>query len=257
MALARPYPVPRAAPPRLSLPQIVAMDAGMAPAVVAAVEYRLLTCATMAPAVIAAVATRSSSGLPQIARLLRTKSARGMQSSRVYYGDALVYQSRAVYHLRRGYPVACWSELLVLTAQNLACFALCRAFKADSQHRARARLRNTAALDAVFLGSAIAALFALPARLLPALCLWTVPLSLASYGLQVARGGGSPTRATSASSGLRLAGSLMRIGTTAVFLGADRVVLTNHLIGVTRSDHLRSPALTIDTRETRAVPTSV
>ncbi|EOD16555.1 hypothetical protein EMIHUDRAFT_244974 [Emiliania huxleyi CCMP1516] len=74
---------------------------------------------------------------------------------------------------------------------------------------------------------------AVPARLLPLLCWWTVPLSVVSYYGQVA-----DTRrtgqydATLAEVRLRLIGSLVRVGTTLRFLAGDRAVLANHFVGL-------------------------
>ena len=51
--------------------------------------------------------------------------------ARVFYGDALVYLSRIVYHLQRDFPIACWSELVPLMLQNLLCFVIVRRSRAN------------------------------------------------------------------------------------------------------------------------------
>ena len=89
-----------------------------------------LACAV--PVAISVLATRSSSGIPQIAEVMgQTKSKTPSQVAtkwgpRVFFGDAVVYMSRFIYHMRRGYPLACWSELIPLMLQNVICFYLTR-----------------------------------------------------------------------------------------------------------------------------------
>lgn len=201
-------------------------------AVQVAMVSRLHFVAACTPLLIAVLGTRSASGLPDIARLLKSKDARGL-SARVFYGDALVYMSRAVYHIRMGYPISCWSELLVLLAQNLGLFALVRKYRMANERRFWVK----SGLDAAFLlAAAVACMLVLPARLVPWLCLWTVPLALGSYGVQInaARRGGA-TRSFSAPQltqlTLRWLGCLARIGTTAWMLGGDGVVMATHAIG--------------------------
>mmetsp|Transcript_31529 Transcript_31529/g.99121 ORF Transcript_31529/g.99121 Transcript_31529/m.99121 type:complete len:392 (-) Transcript_31529:112-1287(-) len=220
--------------------------------VCSALTCRLTLVATLLPMLIAAFATRSRAALPQIWRLARrhgAATAPAGRSARVLYVDALVYASRAAYHARMAYNMWCWSELLVLFLQNTACFLLCRTRRLRSLTilslagpepgaGAGARPARKALGEGALLAAAAAALLwlpfgAVPARLLPLLCWWTVPLSVVSYYGQVA-----DTRrtgqydATLAEVRLRLIGSLVRVGTTLRFLAGDRAVLANHVVGL-------------------------
>jgi len=103
-----------------------------------AIERRMQALACAVPVAISVLATRSSSGIPQIAEVMQTKSKTPSQVAtkwgpRVFFGDAVVYMSRFIYHMRRGYPLACWSELIPLMLQNVICFYLTRSrgFEAD------------------------------------------------------------------------------------------------------------------------------
>ena len=109
-----------------------------------AIERRMQALACAVPAAISVLATRSSSGIPQIAEVFaRKKSKTPSQVAtkwgpRVFFGDAVVYMSRCIYHMRRGYSLACWSELIPLMVQNVVCFYLTRsrgieAAKADGE----------------------------------------------------------------------------------------------------------------------------
>ena len=97
-----------------------------------AIERRMQALACAVPVAISVLATRSSSGIPQIAEVMgQTKSKTPSQVAtkwgpRVFFGDAVVYMSRFIYHMRRGYPLACWSELIPLMLQNVICFYLTR-----------------------------------------------------------------------------------------------------------------------------------
>lgn len=132
-----------------------------------------------------------------------------------------------------GFPIAMWSELVLLLLQNMACLGLRYRFvdsKSGARHVAVQLLRD--------LGSLSVAAFAmtrLPSRLMPLLCLWTVPLALFSYAQQVAqmaaRGAIAPAPASS-SVILRWVSSSVRVCTTLVFLGGDIPVLANHLVGL-------------------------
>ena len=106
---------------------------------------------------------------------------------RVFFGDAVVYMSRCIYHMRRGYSLACWSELIPLMVQNVVCFYLTRsrgieAAKADGEKdgwlaRPWARRADEwlkLALDAAFFAALGLLMLRLPTRLMPLLCLWSV-----------------------------------------------------------------------------------
>ena len=117
----------------------------------AAVEGRLHSLGITIPVFVALFATRSSSGVPQIVQMARSKTPKQVASkwgARVFYGDSLVYLSRIVYHLRRGFPVSCWSELIPLMVQNLACFILLRKTLSDGPDKRRRQLL-TVGFDAV------------------------------------------------------------------------------------------------------------
>ena len=94
-----------------------------------AVGMRIESLFVAAPMAVAMVATRSSSSIPQVVELARLKKPSVVAAkwgARVFFGDAVVYLSRAGYHLRRGHSFACWSELVPLLLQNLTCFAVLR-----------------------------------------------------------------------------------------------------------------------------------
>lgn len=200
------------------------------PSFAAAMAARVSFVAITAPAALAVFATRSSSGVPQIVEMVNSKSPEKVADkwgARVFYGDAVVYLSRAAYHVRKGYHVSTWSELIPLTLQNLLCFAVVRSAKTE-----RPRLEFT--LDAALLCALGALMASLPARLLPALCLWSVPLSLCSYGVQVveaSRMGSARSRKRASQVRLRWLGSLIRVATTARFLAGDRAAMASHVVG--------------------------
>ena len=228
------------------------MELKLEPVIAAALDRRLESIACVIPAAVAMLATRSASGVPQIVQMARSRTP-GQVASKwgpgVFYGDALVYMSRAAYHLRRGYAVSCWSELIPLTLQNLLCFTLLRhsraSARADDEDYAGSKLlpRPWArrigkwfklSLDVVLLATLSGLMFFLPQRMLPLLCLWSVPLSVMSYGLQVlevARMGASPSGNRATAVKLRWFGSLVRVLTTARFLGGDRTAMANHFVG--------------------------
>ena len=88
-----------------------------------AVGMRIESLFVAAPMAVAMVATRSSSSIPQVVELARLKKPSVVAAkwgARVFFGDAVVYLSRAGYHLRRGHSFACWSELVPLLLQNSA-----------------------------------------------------------------------------------------------------------------------------------------
>lgn len=170
-----------------------------------AIERRMQALACAVPVAVSVLATRSSSGIPQIAEVMGRKSKTPSQVAtkwgpRVFFGDAVVYMSRMAYHMRRGYPLACWSELIPLMLQNIICFYLTRSrgFEPDepdgeedgeklllarpSGRRADRWLKLV--LDAAFLAALGLLMLRLPAKLLPLLCLWSVPLSISSYTVQ-------------------------------------------------------------------------
>lgn len=220
------------------------------PAFLAAIDHRLSSIACVVPVATALFATRSASGIPQIIQMIRTRTPSEVAAkwgAGVFYGDALVYLSRAAYHLRRGYAISCWSELIPLCLQNIFCFVLVRVaakemaeptgskgpFTPPSLRSIRQWLKWS--LDAVVLGALVAGMFALPPKLLPLLCLWSVPLSICSYGVQVLealRLGAVPSDKRQGALRLRWIGSLVRVLTTARFLGGDRAAMANHAVGL-------------------------
>ena len=203
----------------------------LSPAVAAALTERLRFVGTTLPVASAAISTRGSSGLPQIVESVRDRVP---PPARFHFGDALVYLSRITYHARMGFPVAMWSELVLLLVQNMACLAL-RYRYVDSKSSAPLKSLARLARDCGCLTVAGLAMLRLPARWMPLLCLWTVPLALFCYGQQAmrmaARGAIAPAP-TSTSVLLRWITSSVRVCTTVVFLGADLPVLANHLVGL-------------------------
>ena len=212
---------------RAPAPQLVLAPTAFDPAVAAAVNARMLFVGTFLPLVTAAVTTRGSTGVPSLVRSLNRKEPPPATN----VGDSLVYLSRIVYHLRMGYAISMWNELLLLLGQNVASTALL--------HRFCDKRRPTALLclarDLGLLLLAAVAMARIPTKWLPLLCLWTVPLALVSYGKQAlqvaARGCIAPGPATSAVL-LRWISSLVRVGTTTIFLAGDKAVMANHLLGL-------------------------
>ena len=215
----------------------------------AAIERRLQAVACTIPAAVAVLATRSSSGIPQIVEMFDSKSPRQVASkwgSRVFFGDAVVYLSRLVYYVRRGYALSCWSELVPLMLQNLWCFYLTRSREVETQTDETAKLlaRPWArrankwlklSLDAAFLSALGLLMIRLPSRLLSALCLWSVPLSITSYAVQALETYRLGPRSTTRSGWalrIRWFGSLVRVLTTARLLGGDVAAMSNHATGL-------------------------
>ena len=74
----------------------------------------------------------------------------------------------------------------------------------------------------------------LPTWLMPLLCLWSVPLSISSYTVQALETVRMGPRSTSRSGWalrIRWVGSLVRVVTTACFLGGDLAAMSNHAVG--------------------------
>jgi len=230
------------------LPPLAANDPGVeavAVAVDAACIDRLWVVGAAFPLLIAMVSSRSSMGFIDIVRTVRVRAreerdrtaARGVMSSndgslfrQGIFGDAVVYMSRIAYHVRRGYPIATWSELPLLLLQTLCWVVLRRRFGGEQKQVARLRAGCDLALLA-----AVALVFAIiPAKALPALCLWPVPLAVFAYSRQSLRlfqcGSAATLAATSVV--LRWLGSLVRLMTTHVFLRSDPAVLANHGVGL-------------------------
>lgn len=125
-----------------------------------------------------------------------------------------------------------WSELPVLLLQNLVCIILRHRFGG----RARAAARSALARDMVGFAGVALLMARLPSQMLPILSLWTVPLAVLSYGRQVADGAMNGAIAVTTplvtTVLLRWLSSLVRIMTTMAFLGGDRNVLANHIVGL-------------------------
>ena len=221
--------VPRtAAPARLVLAAPpVAMPVAVDPAVAAAMVGRMLFVGATLPITTAALSTRGSSGLPQIAQSIVQRKP---PAARLNQGDSLVYLSRIIYHLRMGYAVSMWNELLLLLVQDVACLALRHTFGGSR----RALLKIARDLGCLTIAALV--MSRLPSRLLPLLCLWTVPLALFSYGQQAAQTAAQgfipPAAASFSVVLLRWVASSVRLCTTTLFLGADPAVLANHLVGL-------------------------
>ena len=209
---------PRHSQPRLILP----VEQHLEPVVAAAITTRLRFVGSTLPVFSAAVSTRGKSGLPQIVQSIREQEPPPARSTGT--GDALVYMSRIIYHARMGFPIAMWSELVLLLLQNLACLGLRSRFSKSDARQTAVQLATSFGC----LSLAALAMMRLPSRLMPLLCLWTVPLALFSYGQQAfslaARGAIAPAPASS-SVLLRWISSSVRVCTTLVFLGADLPVL--------------------------------
>ena len=187
-------------------------------------------------------ASSAGASAPQIAKIVRSSSVSGL-SPTATYGDLTVYLSRAVYHIRRSYPLSTFYELSLLTAQNIIVLCALHLFgKTEDVGLGRrwlpkraqptSRRVQAAVADAIILTIFAVGLFLLPSRLLPLLSACTAPLLLASYAAQVR------TNQRRQSTGqisrlavcLRLFGASVRCGTTIGQLGGDLVVLVNHAI---------------------------
>lgn len=240
---ARPAPavrlmLPRSSSSSSSWPIAVApmMNIPVDVTVASAISGRLEAIACSIPVFIALFATRSSSGITSITKMARSKTPQQVSSkwgTRVFYGDAIVYLSRIIYHVRRGFPVSCWSELFPLLAQNLICFALLRRAKI-SPGPGKKRQWLTIGLDAGLLVTLSVAMATLPARLLPLLCLWSIPLSVSSYSLQIFeayRMGSAPQSKRATAVLLRWFGSLVRVLTTTTLLRGDWAAMSSHAVG--------------------------
>lgn len=229
----------------MSLP----LDVGQAAVVGDAISNRFQAIACAVPMVTAVVATRSSTGIPQIVEMFSRKTPRQVAAKwgpRVFFGDAVVYMSRMAYHMRRGYALSCWSELIPLLLQNLACFMLASRPEESAEGEgsdkllARPWARRTnrwlkLALDMGFLSALGFAMYRLPSRLLPVLCLWSVPLSISSYVVQAFETERMGPRSTSRAGWalrFRWIGSLVRVLTTAHVLGNDVAAMSNHAVGL-------------------------
>lgn len=217
----------------------------VAVAVDAACTDRLWVLGAAFPLLVAIVSTRNSMSFVDIVRTVRVRAreerdrtrARGLAASndgslfnRGIFGDALVYMSRIVYHVRRGYPIATWSELPLLLLQTLCWVVLRRRFGGEQKQVARLR----AGCDLAILGALALGLAIMPAKALPLLCLWPLPLAIVAYARQSLRlfrcGSAATLAATSVV--LRWLGSLVRLMTTHVFLASDPAVLATHVVGL-------------------------
>jgi hypothetical protein len=126
--------------------------------------------------------------------------------------------------------------------QNLVCFYLTRSRHvptggAKLLARPWARRANRwlkLSLDAAFLVALGIFMVRLPARLLPILCFWSVPLSIFSYAVQALETHWMGPRSTSRLGWplrFRWFGSLVRVLTTVRFLGGDLAALSSHAVG--------------------------
>lgn len=211
---------------RMPAPRLALSD--ISPAVELAVQARIAFIGTFLPLTTAAISTRGSTGLATIVRSMREEQP----PRAINVGNSLVYASRIVYHLRMGYMLFAWNELILLLSQNVACIGLLHRFGGKRKRMALLAL----ARDLGLLATATFGMARLPPTLLPILCLWTVPLALVSYAKQTmkvaAHGGVTSIPATTSVVMLRWLSSLVRVITTGLFLGGDRNVLANHLIGL-------------------------
>jgi len=184
------------------------------------------------------IAGSAAKGTPQIARIVRKESTRGLSPASIY-GDCLIYSTKVAYHVRRGYPISAWGELLILMLQNIICIGLLHRYPDETRGgvaaQGHARRRWAGPLrDASLLVPLWLALAALPESLLPFLSALTAPLLFFSYGAQIV------TNFKRKSTGqlapltvlMRWAGSLLRVSTTLSQLQGDPAVLVNHALGV-------------------------
>lgn len=187
------------------------------------------------------MAGSAAKGMPQILRIVNSKSVKGL-SPISFYGDGMVYLSKVAYHVRMRYPVEAWGELLFLVGQNAVCINLLHRYSKDDSEVGMIRplLKGRkfrwvrAIADAVILSAAGLMVANMPDRWLPFLSLATAPMLLTSYSAQAwtnfcRRSTGQLSVGTVF---LRWAGSLVRVLTTIAQLNGDIVVLANHVLGV-------------------------
>lgn len=177
------------------------------------------------------VAVSFAKYLPQIRRIVRRRSVLGLAPA-AYYGDALVFCTKACYHYRRGHPVSAWGELVVIFAQNVAIVGLIHKLRA----RAPGDLPRAVAVtrDLAGLGAFVFALSRVPNAALPLLSAFTAPLLIVSFTAQASRNARrrSTGQLSAGTVKLRLFGSTVRVITTITQLGGELPVLINHVIGL-------------------------
>lgn len=183
-------------------------------------------------------------GLPQIVRIIRTRSVRGL-SLTAFYGDTLVFLTKVVYHVRRGYAISAWAELLVLLSFNMFCTILCHFFGEAGVLRRFLRKDEDVDLTAsqrLFLGvsdfgvlSSIAYILfrVFPEPMLPFLCVGLSPLICFTYAAQITVNYRTKSTGELAvlTVFLRWLASTIRVFTTWLQLAGDPVVLINHALG--------------------------
>ena len=171
----------------------------------------------------------------------RTRNVAGVQAASCY-GDAVVYLTKVVYHVRRGYPLSSFLEFPLLLAQNAAFIGLLHILgeaglvrgwlpPAGPQERGSRRTLCVVA-DVAIIGALVGALFRLPTRVLPLLGGLTVPLLFSSYVARLRR---NMVRRSTYQLALipviqRAVCSCIRVATTFSQLGGDPVVLVSHVI---------------------------
>ena len=146
------------------------------------------------------------------------------------FGDTMVYMSRLIYHLRRGYTVATWLELPLLLLQSIGWIMLRRRFAGEGRATARRRV----SLDIGLLAAFAASTTLIPSHVLPALCLWTIPLAIISYMGQAKKiiqsGAAAPLPLSAVV--LRWTSCLVRVFSTAYLLAGDAAVMASHAVGL-------------------------
>ena len=214
----------------------------------AVVAARLWPVGVALPILVALCSTRASASLLDIFRYTRGRPRGGEDvendatSARQIYdssplarnsgavmGDCLVYMCRLAYHLRIRATFATWSELPLLLVQSVGLVLL-----NNGRPTTRAAAQKRAFANISLLSLAALLLMRLPSRMLPLLCLWTVPLSVISYVHQSVRlfKHGSANSLSYGAVWLRWLASLVRVITTTAYLASDPYVLANHVVGL-------------------------
>mgnify|MGYP001173796534 CR=1 FL=1 len=164
---------------------------------------------------------------PQIARILRSRSALGIAPSSLRL-ETLTNASQCAYHSRLGYPLETYGENAALLIQNLVCISLLHRYS-PSRGRLSRWARDVAAFACV-----CAAVSRLHSAAMPLLSLINTPLIIAANCAQIRLNiaSGSTGELALLTVLLRWAGALVRVFTTLSQLGADVFVLLNHSLGL-------------------------
>lgn len=156
--------------------------------------------------------------LPQISKLLRTRSTAGL-SLLGCYGEVPMCLSFAIYHARLGYPLDSYAENLLLAAQNLAIIGIYWALSPPPLAHM---------LGVATAGIALhAGLWLLPTRWQPLVAQAQPAVMLWGYAPQIALNArlGCTGSLSAVTTAMRFAGCALRLVTTVTRIGLDPYLL--------------------------------